>query len=252
MTNDKNNIDIKSVAEEVATHFKKNDLIFSVRPVNMLNKPGIIRRMLLNIVWGKCTEILNTQEPEKDPLIAEKAISVLMKRGAIVDRIICKKESFRIKLENSQYRVFKNLPEGLIYSCPWPRENVYVIKTSGERFADFIEQFDAAIPEIVSYIPDIIKTLRKLELDEMTKRTEEEFKRSVLQSLIKQFLEPLGLSIEYCLKEGDVVSIDIKKNLSAHLEMPLEQMILAIKDTDAIQAMLKPHRSIDKDSIILH
>ena len=245
-------IDIKSVIDEVVKHFKNNDKIYDVRPIGIANIPDAIQRLLLNAVWGICIVRLNTQEPVDDPMVVEKAISELMNRGVIVGNVIYKKESFRIQLKNSQYRAFKKISEGIVYSCPWPKENLYAVKTSGKCFADFIEQFDAAIPEIVSNIPDIIEALRKQELKERAKIVEKEFKEKVIRSLIEQYLEPLDLSADYCLKDGDVISMDISMNLSAHLEMPFEQMLQAIKDTDAIHAMLKTHRSIDKDSIIIY
>jgi hypothetical protein len=110
---------------------------------------------------------------------------------------------------------------------------------SGTMFADFILQFDAEIPEMVSRIPEIIEVLKMRELEERKRRMENELKEQVLRSLIEQYLKPIGLSVRYKLDEGDMVSMDISQTLTAHLEMPLAQMMDKLKDADAFKALLQ-------------
>lgn len=195
--------------------------------------------MLLGKVWGKGIELLNTREGKAEPLVAEKALSELMKKDVVKEKIIYRKDSFRLQLTNGRYRAYTFGASGEVYACPWPSERRYKILMSSSKFADFILQFDAEIPEIVSHIPEIIETLRARELEERKHKLEKELKEQVLKSLIEQYLKPLGLSVRYRLNEDDRVSMDVFQTLTAHMEMPLAQMMERLKDADAIKALLQ-------------
>ena len=242
---DRQIVDFKSITVEVVKEISSIPLerpggFFSRSPVKIKITTGMIHKMLLEKVWGKCIEMLNTEYVEAEHMIAEKAISELIKRGVLTDKVIYKSDSFRLQLENGQYRAYKNSASGVVCACPWPSEKRYDIHISGSRFADFIIQFDAEIPEIVSHVPEIVEFIKGRELEEMKGMMENELKEQILQSLIKQYLEPIGLSATYILKDDDIVAMDISQILSAHLEMPLAQMIEKLKDTDAIEKSLKP------------
>jgi hypothetical protein len=237
-------LDLKSITAEAVKEISSIPLerpggFFNRRQVKVDISPETLREMLLRKVWGKGVGLLNTQEAKAEPLVAEKALSELMKRGAVKDKIIYKKDSFRLKLENSQYRAYTFGVSGAVYACPWPSEKRYEILMSGTMFADFILQFDAEIPEMVSRIPEIIEVLKMRELEERKRRMENELKEQVLRSLIEQYLKPIGLSVRYKLDEGDMVSMDISQTLTAHLEMPLAQMMDKLKDADAFKALLQ-------------
>ena len=237
-------LDFKSITAEAAKEISSIPLerpggFFNRRPVKVDVSPETLREMLLRKVWGKGVGLLNTQEAKAEPLVAEKALSELMKRGAVKDKIIYKKDSFRLKLENSQYRAYTFGVSGAVYACPWPSEKRYEILMSGTMFADFILQFDAEIPDMVSHIPEIIEVLKMRELEERKRRMENELKEQVLRSLIEQYLKPIGLSVRYKLDEGDMVSMDISQTLTAHMEMPLAQMMDKLKDADAFKALLQ-------------
>lgn len=237
-------IDFKAITAEVVKEVSSIPLerpggFFNRRPVKVDVSPEILREMLLRKVWGRGIELLNAQEAKAEPLVAEKALSELMRKGVIKEKIIYKKHSFRLQLENSQYRAYTFGASGAVCACPWPSAKRYEILMSASRFADFILQFDARILEIVSYMPEIIEALRVRELEERRQKVEKELKEQVLQSLIEQYLKPIGLSVCYKINEGDMVSMDISQTLTAHLEMPLAQMMDKLKDTEAFKTLLQ-------------
>lgn len=237
-------LDFKSITAEVVKEVSSIPLerpggFFNRRPVKVDISSGILREMLLRKVWGKGIELLNSKEAEAEPLVAEKALSELMKKDAVKEKIIYRKDSFRLQLENGQYRAYTFGASGAVYACPWPSEKRFEILMSASSFANYILQFDARIPEIVSHIPEIIEALRVRELEEKKHKMEKELKEQVLKSLIEQYLKPLGLSVCYKLNEDDRVSMDVSQTLTAHLEIPLAQMMDKLKDTDAFKALLQ-------------
>lgn len=238
-------IDFKTITAEVVKEVSNISLerpggFFNRHPVKIKITSGMIQEMLLEKVWGKGIEMLNTEYVEAEHMIAEKAISELMKRGILTDKVMYKSDSFRLQLENGQYRAYKNSATGAVSACPWPSGKRYDILIPGSLFADFIIQFDAEIPEIVSHVPEIVELIKGRELEEMKGMMEKELKKQILQSFIEQYLVPIGLSATYILKDDDIVAMDISQILSAHLEMPLAQLIDKLKDTDAIKKSLKP------------
>jgi hypothetical protein len=237
-------MDIKTITAEAAQEISNMPLvqrggIYNRFFIRLDATPAMIQQMLLETVWAKCIESLNAQNQETEPLAIEKALSLLMKQGAIKEKVIFKKDSFRIQMANGQYRAYRNGAAGTLWACPWPTVKRYVIQIGGSRFADFLLQFDTEIPEILTHVPVIIDTIRTREREEQKKEIEEELKNRVITSIIDQYLKPLGLSVKYTVGEGDVVTMDISKTLSAHLELPLCQLPEKLKDPEALMAMLK-------------
>lgn len=237
-------IDFKAITAEVVKEVSRIPLerpggFFNRRPVRVGISQRTLREMLLRKVWGKGIELLNSLEADTEPLVAEKALSELMKKGVVKEKIIYKKDSFRLQLENGQYRAYTFGASGTVYACPWPSEKRYEIHMSASRFAGFILQFDARIPEIVSHIPEIMEAFRVRELEEKKQKIAKEVKEQALNSLIEQYMKPLGLSVCYKFDEDDRVSMDVSQTLTAHLEMPLAQMMDRLKDADAVKALLR-------------
>ncbi len=237
-------IDFKAITAEVVEEVSRIPLerpggFFNRRPVRVGVSQGILREMLLRKVWERGIELLNALETKAEPLVAEKALSELMKKDVVKEKIIYKKESFRLQLANGQYRAYTSGASGAVYACPWPSEKRYEIQMSGSTFADFLLQFDTEIPDIVSHIPEIMEAFRVRELEEKKQKIAKEVKEQALNSLIEQYMKPLGLSVRYKLDEEDRVSMDVSQTLTAHLEMPLAQMMDKLKDADAFKALLQ-------------
>lgn len=238
-------IDFKAIIAEAASEVSEMSLVhgrrgfFNKYSTRIVVTPDLAQHELLKKVWGKCVELLNKQQVEAEPLVVEKALSILLKRGIAKEKISCKKNSFRMQLANGQYRAYKTSTEGNIWACPWPSEKRYTLKISGSAFADFLLQFDAKIPEMLSHLPAILDTLRTREREEQRELIAAELKNNLVSTLIDQYLNPLGLSVKYNVRSDDMVSLDISQVLSARLEFPLEQLQEKIKDTGAILAALK-------------
>ena len=211
--------------------------------------PDWIRKQILEKVWNSCVEVLNKAGAEAEPLLAEKTLSELLKKDVVLEKVIYKKDSFRLRLENGRYRVYKNGPHGATFACPWPAEKRYEVHISGHRLAEFIIQFDKEIPAMVSFVPKIMETLRERELEESRRQMEAELKERILASLIEQFVKPLGLSVQYNIGEDDVVSLDLTQILTAHLEVPLSKLQEILRDTDTLMGMMsvEPEKDTDPD-----
>ena len=199
-----------------------------------------IHLMLLNLVWRKCIDILNEQFPEPDPLAAEKALLILRRKKLVTEPIAYKDSSFRIRMANGRYRAYKDVHDDVVaHACPWPTSHKCVIRISGSRFADFLIQFDAAIPEMEKLIPDIITRLEARKLEERKKVMEDEIKEMIIKSTINQYLKPLGITASFRIVDGDTVSLDLRQTLNAHLDVPFWQLAEKLQDTDAIKSSLQ-------------
>ncbi len=238
-------IDFKTITDRVVTELRNTPLERRWRGFfnNCVEKidvtPDWIRKQILEKVWCGCMEVLNGLYADAEPLLAEKALSELLKKEVIRERIIYKKDSFRLSLENGKYRVYKNGPRGATLACPWPSDHRYEISISGHRFAEFIMRFDGEIPNMVAFIPKIMETLRERELKERRRQMEADLKEQLLASLIEQYIKPLGISIKYRIGEDDVVSVDLSQILTAHLEVPLSKIQETLKDTTTLVGLLR-------------
>lgn len=245
-------IDFKTITAEAVLEISNMPLeslkcsFFNNSVTRIVMTPDLARQILLEKVWEKCVNTLIAQNSESESLAIEKALSILMKKDAIKGKIICRKNSFRVKLSNCQYRAYKQGVDGEIWACPWPSKKRYIIRITGSQFADFILQFDAEIPTMLTHIPAIVDTIRTREREEQKELMAEELKEKVVTSIIGQILEPLGLSVRYTMGEGDKVILDISQTLSAHIEIPLWQLPEKLKDPEAVMALLQVERPIEK------
>ena len=164
-------IDIKTITLRAVKEICDMPLEHSISFINgfftrIKMTPEQVRKLLFEKVWGMCIEQLNGLYAATEPLVIEKALSELMKKGVLKDRIVFKKESFRLRLENGRYRAYKHGVTGGITASPWPADHEYSIMISGKRFAEFILQFDAEIPEILTHLPEVLEAVRRKELEE--------------------------------------------------------------------------------------
>jgi hypothetical protein len=79
-----------------------------------------------------------------------------------------------------------------------------------------------------------METIRARELEETKRLMEKEIKDKLVKSLIDQYLKPLGLSATYNVGAEDIVSLDLRKVLYAHIEIPLDRLADMMKDTEGI------------------
>lgn len=200
------------------------------------------RKILLGKVWGKSLARLNKRYPSSEPMAAEKALAALMRNGISRNRIRLRDNSFRLNLDNCQYRLYKHASAEGFSACPWPSEHQCTVRLSGKDFAGFVLAFDAAVPEIVARVPGVLRAVEERELAERKKEIELDLKKQFLQSVIDRFITPLGLSAHSVFKEGDVVSLDLEQIKTAHLEVPLWQLPEMLKNPAAVMNLLEKKR----------
>ena len=132
-------IDFKAITARVVTELGNMPLARKWRSFfdNYVEKtdvtPDWIRKQILEKVWSSCMEVLNKAGADAEPLLAEKALSELMKKDVVREKVVYKKNSFRLRLDNGRYRVYKNGPHGATFACPWPAEKRYEVHISGHR-----------------------------------------------------------------------------------------------------------------------
>ena len=201
--------------------------------------PEQMGAMLLERVWERCLEELNGSCPDAGPLGLEKALSELKGAGDIKDDIVFKSGSFRFRLQNGRYRAYRSYSGDAFRACPWPADRHYWVRLSGNCFASFIRQFDAAVPEMLETVPRIMEDIRNREWEETRARIERELKDKVIRTVIDASLTPLGLAVRYSLGEQDMVSMEVTLMQSAHLEIPLWQLHEKLQDPAFVMAALR-------------
>lgn len=238
------NIDIKAVTAEAVSKLmnmpleKKTGGWHRIHLCKIQFTPGMVKRMLISEIWGKCCSLMEEDDRGNGPLAVEKALAFLMRKGVAKEIIQFRKSSFRLRLDNAEYRIYKQ-GETDVYACPWPSEGRFKLLASGERLADFLLRFDEEIPSIVSHVPTIMATIRARELERTKNELEQEIKEKLIQSLVDQYLKPLGLSVIYHVQTGDTVVMDLRKSLSAKIIVPLDQLADKLKDAAGILDSLK-------------
>lgn len=195
--------------------------------------------MLIEKVWAGCVKRVNQMDLETEALAAEKALAILTRQNVLARQVVYKRNSFRIQLSNTQFRVYRIGASNSVWACPWPTEKRYEIQINGSLFAEFLLLFDKNLPEILSVLPDIINTLKRRERELQKKKMAEEIKTKHIQANIDQFLKPLGLEVRYSMTEDDVVRLNISQTKSARLEIPLRELTEQLKDPAAILEQLE-------------
>lgn len=237
-------VDLKKITaeavEKISNMSFKHVSFWHRTPSNVNVTPGLIRKMLLESVWEKGLDCLKGQQPESEPLAAEKAMAILIRTDSLREKITIRKCSFRVRLPNSEYRFYKIGPKGTAYGCPWPFEHKYELGATGSALAEFLQQFDAEIPEIVSYVRGILSTIEERRLEEKKLEVENAIKKEVIHAVIEKYIEPLGWSARYSLGKDNMVSLDITQKNIAHLEVPIHQLAESVKDPDALRPLFAP------------
>lgn len=240
------NLDIRGITAEAAARIggmalEKRTGGWNRRPVvtPVVVTPGLVQRHLLSSVWAGCLDALAGRDgAEADgAMTAELALAELIRRGVPRESVRVREGSFRLRLENSEYRIYRRGAAETV-ACPWPSDLWSVVRVGGECFADFLLLFDASIPEIVAEVPAILETIRKRELEGKKARMEREIRKTTVRSLLEQHLLPLGLSVSFSLGEDGLVTLEMSRQESARLVVPLEDLAGTLGDPESVLLML--------------
>lgn len=235
-------IDFKAITEEVVAMICKMALEqrtgshYRIIVTKIHYTAEMVRSMLLLGVWKKSLDLL--YDKRNEPMSVEKALDILMKKGVSRESIHFRTGSFRVQLENAQYRIYK-LFGTKVFACPWPAEERWIVSLAPEQFATFLMRFDEEVPAIVGNVATIMDVFRARELEEKKRSMIAEIEKRYVQSLVDQYLKPLDLSFIYRIEEGGKVVLDLKKELWAHLEIPLSELADTLKDTGKIVESLE-------------
>lgn len=240
------NLDIRGITAEAAARIGGMALEhrtggWNRRPVvtPVVVTPGLIRRHLLSSVWAGCLDALAGRDgAEADgAMTAELALAELIRRGVPRESVRVREGSFRLRLENSEYRIYRRGAAETV-ACPWPSDLWSVVRVGGECFADFLQYFDARVPEIVAEVPAILETIRQRQLEGKKAKMEREIRKTAVRSLLEQCLGPLGITAGFRLGEEGQVTLDLSRMESARLEFPLEKLPEVLRDPASVLTML--------------
>ena len=240
------NIDIRGITAEAAARIGGMALEqrtggWNRRPVvtPVVVTPDQIRRHLLSSVWAGCLDALAGRDgAEADgAMTAELALAELIRRGVPRGSIRVREGSFRLTLANSEYRMYRRGAAETV-ACPWPSDLWSVVRVGGECFADFLQYFDARVPEIVAEVPAILETIRQRQLEGKKAKMEREIRKTAVRSLLEQCLGPLGITAGFRLGEDGRVTLDLSRMESARLEFPLEKLTEVLRDPASVLTML--------------
>jgi len=240
------NLDIRGITAEAAARIggmalEKRTGGWNRRPVvtPVVVTPGLVQRHLLSSVWAGCLDALAGRDgAEADgAMTAELALAELIRRGVPRESVRVREGSFRLRLENSEYRIYRRGAAETV-ACPWPSDLWSVVRVGGECFADFLQYFDARVPEIVAEVPAILETIRQRQLEGKKAKMEREIRKTAVRSLLEQCLGPLGITAGFRLGEEDQVTLDLSRMESARLEFPLEKLTEVLRDPASVLTML--------------
>lgn len=189
-----------------------------------------VQWMLVAKAWDVAAKnFQKQQDPEPESLTAENVVLDLMKLGVPREKMRFRKGSFQIRLDNHEYRIYKRSAGCDV--IPWPRNsNAALLYRKGA--AEFILQFDQWIPTILEAAPEAFNILQKDAAAFQQRIMERRLREQTVQSLIGQFLLPLGIEAKYCFRGEDVI-MDLQQVRTAHLEIPLVQLAEKLDDIES-------------------
>ena len=173
-------------------------------------------------------------------LLAESGVLKLMERGVSQKNITYRVNAFHIKLTNLKYRLYRAGSQ--LNFCPkFPSARSIYFPFAPEDFAEFLLGFDSAIPAIDERLEDIFVVLRALELEEQKRKMAFKIKRTMVDALVKQYLDPLELNVGYNIDEGedDRVCFTVRQTREATLDFTLSQAAEILSDTESIMKAMK-------------
>ena len=200
-----------------------------------------LRGSFYNSVWDAGVRSLGTSEDgASDPLLTERGIVSLIHKGVPKEKIGFSSTNFYVQLDRIGIYIVKKASGFVARLMGTPGYRAPLVKPDPEQFADFCLQFDARFPEIereaeenVAFFKEKILERTKLE---MTKRIQ----MRVIDSLIEQFIRPLGIEVHYHFndKDGTVKAIFLRE-FKGEMTLPVEQFLEALRSVQPVLDSLK-------------
>ena len=211
--------------------------------------PDMVRRHLLTSVWNACLDALG-EEKDLPPMNAERTMAELFRHLVPRENIQVREGAFRLRLDNCEYCIFRRDGQETV-ARPRPSELWSVIRIGPERFADFLLRFDAHVPEILAEVPSVLEAIHEREREEQKRKMELEIRKTAVRALIKQYLEPMDLSVGFKIEEDGQVELFLKRIETARLRIAMEYLPETLGDTAWILSALTPEpvRIDDEDEV---
>lgn len=230
---------IKRAKEDISKVIKDFDDDRWVFDKQTLDEDELSQRME-TYVWKYLLHALTV--PSCKPVSTEEAVAEVIRQGLKKGDVSFRKNSFRLMLPNRRYIVnkspspFSAAPYMKGRKCP-----VYPCQVNGlsaEAFATLVFYYDSVVPEIESSTAICIEELRRIKLRKKQEEIAKEMTRKTVESLIQEYINPLGLGCHYTISEGHV-RIDLKLRKEASFEVSVDQLADRLKDSKAIMDSLK-------------
>lgn len=199
-----------------------------------------IRNEMIMACLKKSIESYEGNREFESRLLAESGVLKLTERGVPQKNITFRVNAFHIKLTNLKYRLYRAGSQ--LNFCPkFPAVRSIYFPFAPEDFVEFLLGFDSAVPVIDERLEDIFVVLRAFELEEKKRKMALEIKRSTVDALVRQYLEPLELNVMYNIDPGedDRVHITVRQTKEATLDFTLSQAAEILSDTERIMKAMK-------------
>ena len=200
-----------------------------------------IRSTMILACLKNCIAACEGKREFEPRLLAESGVLKLRERGVSQKDIVFRANSFHIKLTNLKYRLYRAGSQ-LNFYPKLPGASPIYFPFAPEDFAEFLLNFDNAIPAIDERLEDIFVVLRAFELEEKKRKMATDIKRSIVRALVKQYLKPLELTVNYSIDEGeaeDKVHITVRQTREATLDFTLDQAAKILSDTESLLKAMK-------------
>lgn len=215
---------------------------------------GQIHERLLLKVWDKWFSPLgNIHERNDDNLMAERIVTILMRKGIPKESITYRRNSFIVTLPNHSYRIYKREKGYAVRPVVEQRCDMRYLDYPAEDFVKDLLLFDSFIPDIEESADKLTSEISILVSEAKKANMVKQLKMSVIDSLVRECLHPLGITVKASLSEdGKNVDLVLTKTLYSHMEVPFDKLSDILKDSGAILSSLKEtsHDGNQKDDAL--
>lgn len=231
---------IDTAANAVRDHFAEHRSWWSDESVE--DYRPMVRGQLLERIWAELFSLGRDQKPYKGDNSAPSAVAELIRNGLDQGKVSVKRASFRVSLPHLEYRIRRRDSGGYTARPNVTRcfENHAPFMTLPPAvFAQRLFLFDSAMPEIERRLEEIQDTLKEVAREVSQERIVTKIRDATVESLARQFLEPLGIDFFYGYTDDGMVHLVLTQMRQAHLDIPLADLAAALSDTDALMMQLR-------------
>lgn len=208
-----------------------------------------LRRSFYNSVWDAGVRSLSaSEEGAADPLLTEKVIVSLIHKGVPREKIGFREANFLVQLERIGIYIVKKASKFMARLVNTPGYRAPLVQPDPGRFADLCLQFDSGFSEIEQAAEEIVTFFREQVLERTKRETTKRLQMRVIDSLIEQFIRPLGIDVHYRINDEDGTAVaKLRRESSGEITLPLEQFQEALKSVQPILDALEVKQPKETD-----